>query len=693
VADAGNTLGGTLTMGAVSESSGAGTVGWTYKVADHATDYLAADQTATEKFTVTIADGHGGTVDQVVAITVAGTNEAPTITTADATGSVTEDVGADLNNDLSTSGGIAFHDVDLTDTHTTSVVADAGNTLGGTLTMGAVSESSGAGTVGWTYKVADHATDYLAAGQTVTEKFTITIADGHGGAVDQVVTIDVTGTNEAATIGDPSSASVTDNTNVDSYGNLVATGTILVSDPDHDQSSFQTAVTAADGDLGSLSLNADGSYTYTVANSAVEYLAAGESKIDTFTVTSLDGTTKDVSFTINGINDAPVFTGDAAGVAYAANGAAVAIATNVVASDIDSANYNGGTLTATVIAGGHEGDTLSVVNNGYISISGSIVMFDADGDSDPIAIGTLTHNGINSLTFTLNGNADDAAVAALAQAIEFSNSKPDAIAGTRTVAFTLHDGGGTDNGGHDSDYFTANVEVHAPVISTDQFTVTENHDGTTTVSGLYVSGADPSDTFTLAATTGAAPESIVTPSSAGPGATLAEINATLSHGIVYDPDPDARDGADQPDTDSVTVTVADNLGATDTVHFIFNQGGTGPDITLTGTSGKDVIFATGNNDTLTGGAGADQFVFRPSGNANSDTITDFSPGLDHIDLRAFYGTVDSSSLSSWLATHASVSPTNSADVLITLDANDAVTLKNVALNNLHVGDFIVSPHA
>jgi hypothetical protein len=39
-----------------------------------------------------------------------------------------------------------------------------------------------------------------------------------------------------------------------------------------------------------------------------------------------------------------------------------------------------------------------------------------------------------------------------------------------------------------------------------------------------------------------------------------------------------------------------------------------------------------------------------------------------------------------------VSPTNSADVLITLDGHDAVTLKNVALNNLHVGDFIVSPH-
>ena len=190
-ADRGNTLGGTLTMGAVSESATTepGTVGWTYTVADDATDYLAEGQTATENFTVTIADGHGGTVDQTVTITVTGTNEAPTITAADATGSVTEDA---TTPDLSTTGTITFNDVDLIDTHTTSVAAASG-TLGGTLTMGAVSESATTepGTVGWTYTVADDATDYLAEGQTATEKFTVTIADGHGGTVDQTVTITV----------------------------------------------------------------------------------------------------------------------------------------------------------------------------------------------------------------------------------------------------------------------------------------------------------------------------------------------------------------------------------------------------------------------------------------------------------------------------------------------------------------------
>src|SRR5204862_8077950 len=110
-------------------------------VADNATDYLAAGQTATEKLTVTIALALHDALPIVVTITINGNNEAPTITaaTTDAAGSVTED--ATIPN-LSTTGTITFNDVDLIDVHTTSAVADAGSTLGGTLTMGAVSESA-----------------------------------------------------------------------------------------------------------------------------------------------------------------------------------------------------------------------------------------------------------------------------------------------------------------------------------------------------------------------------------------------------------------------------------------------------------------------------------------------------------------------------------------------------------------------
>ena len=67
--------------------------------------------------------------------------------------------------------------------------------------------------------------------------------------------------------------------------------------------SFKTVVISASDNLGNLVLASDGSYTYSVANSAVQYLNTNQTKVDTFTITSSDGTTKDVSFTINGDNE------------------------------------------------------------------------------------------------------------------------------------------------------------------------------------------------------------------------------------------------------------------------------------------------------------------------------------------------------------------------------------------------------
>jgi VCBS repeat-containing protein len=694
------------------------TLGWSFTLddSDPVLQSLAQGQTITQVYTVTLTDNNGAPVTQDVTVTITGTNDAPTITVTNPDVVTEGNTGTPDPVTVTIAHQVAITDVDTIDVHTLYVAgtlafdgadstgpAPSGGPLSGLFT---IDQSNG------TVSYDKAAFDYLAGGEHVVATFTFDASSGPD-TLHKTIAITINGENDAPTIAVTNPAAVIE-------GNTGTPDPVTVAVADHvtiadvDASDVHTlyvagtlAFDAADsigpapsgGPLSGLFTIDQSSGTVSYDKAAFDYLAGGQNVVATFTFDASSGTDtlhKTITVTIDGINDAPVFSGDAAGTAYAANGAAVAIATNVVASDIDSAHYTGGTLTATVIAGGHEGDTLSIASN-LISVSGNEIWFDADGAGPGVAvdIGTLTNNGINSLTVTLNSGADDAAVAALTQAIEFSNSKSAPVAGTRTVAFTLHDGGGTDNGGHDSAYFTADVTVaasnHAPVIETDQFVVTDNHDnGTTKVSGLYVTDADSSDTYTLSATTGAAPESSVTPSTAGPGATLADINTTLSHGIVYNPDTDHD--ADQPDTDSVTLTVADNFGATDTVHFIFNNDDEGP-ITLTGTSGKDLIFSTGNNDTLTGGAGADQFVFKPSGNANSDTITDFAPGQDHIDLRAFSGTVDSSNLSTWLASHAVVSPANSADVLITLDAHDSVTLKNVALGNLHVGDFIVSPHA
>ena len=231
---------------------------------------------------------------------------------------------------------------------------------------------------------------------------------------------------------------------------------------------------------------------------------------------------------------------------------------------------------------------------------------------------------------------------------------------------------------------TVNVLPPGPVILTDQVTVIENGNGTITVTGVHFADSDASaasDTFTLTVTTAAAPDSAISPASATGG--LIAIDTALSNGVVYDPGTIGN----QPLTDSVTVMVTDGFANFDTVNFIFNQAGTGPTVSLTGTSGKDVIFDSGYVDTLTGGAGADQFVFRPD--TGDDTIIDFTLGQDHIDLRAFNPAVNTDNITQWLTTHAAQSPTNSADAVITLDANDSITLKNVTAANLTANDFIL----
>src|SRR5207302_1161048 len=93
---------------------------------------------------------------------------------------------------------------------------------------------------------------------------------------------------------------------------LTAAGSISISDVDTGEGHFLTSVTGAVRSEERRVGNANGSYTYSVANADVQFLAGSNANggtsthVDTFTVTAADGTTKDVSFTIHGTNDAAV---------------------------------------------------------------------------------------------------------------------------------------------------------------------------------------------------------------------------------------------------------------------------------------------------------------------------------------------------------------------------------------------------
>ena len=95
----------------------------------------------------------------------------------------------------------------------------------------------------YTYTVANSATQYLAADATKIEQFIVEAMDG----TKKTVSFTITGTNDAAVIGTPSVASVTEDVAVNGLGNLTASGSISISDADTGQASFKTAVTAPVG--------------------------------------------------------------------------------------------------------------------------------------------------------------------------------------------------------------------------------------------------------------------------------------------------------------------------------------------------------------------------------------------------------------------------------------------------------------
>jgi RHS repeat-associated protein len=133
--------------------------------------------------------------------------------------------------------------------------------------------------------------------------FSYSVNDGQGGTATQSITLDITPVNDSAIISGTTTAAITEDA---STPTLTATGTLTVTDVDLGENKFSTTVASAPNNLGILSITDTGSYTYTVDNSAVQFLGAGQTKTETFTVQSLDGTaTQDITVVINGINDEP----------------------------------------------------------------------------------------------------------------------------------------------------------------------------------------------------------------------------------------------------------------------------------------------------------------------------------------------------------------------------------------------------
>lgn len=243
-------------------------------------------------FTYRVTDADNDTGDARVTLRVVGVNDAALFGGTGA-GAVTEE-----GTVRAASGVLSVSDVDT---------GEAGFRAAATLAGAYGDFTFDAATGAWTYTLdnARAATQALRGGQVATDSLSIRSVD----LTEKVVSVGVTGANDAATFG--GTRSVT--TNEDAAAAVGAT--LTVSDADGGEAGFlPTATPVVAGRYGSFTFApATGNWTYLVAPTAeVQSLRAGQSLADSMTVRSTDGTTQVLSVTIEGRNDAATIAGTAA---------------------------------------------------------------------------------------------------------------------------------------------------------------------------------------------------------------------------------------------------------------------------------------------------------------------------------------------------------------------------------------------
>ncbi len=265
---------------------------WTYNVDNSKVQYLGEGETKVETFTVASVDG----TTHTVTITITGVNDGAVVA-GDDLGAVTEDLNV-VGGKLSDGGVLTISDDDQGQAKFV-----AGN---GTPSNGALGSLSITETGAWSYNVDNSKVQYLGLGETRVESFTVQSVDG----TTHTVTITITGVNDGAVVAGDDLGAVTEDLNVVG-GKLSDGGVLTISDDDQGQAKFVAGNgTPSNGALGSLSITETGAWSYNVDNSKVQYLGLGETRVESFTVQSVDGTTHTVTITITGVNDDAVVAGD-----------------------------------------------------------------------------------------------------------------------------------------------------------------------------------------------------------------------------------------------------------------------------------------------------------------------------------------------------------------------------------------------
>ncbi|MEP5489563.1 MAG: VCBS domain-containing protein [Anderseniella sp.] len=208
-----------MTPGAVTKTAGAdtGSVTLGFSAASTTFDYLSDGEEVTLAYTVEIDDGDGGVTPQAFVVTITGTNDAPVIASAEnASGIVEAGSGVAGISELSGDVSSTWTDADLGEQALLKVVGGSAGIapqLVLTFTGGSGDEAEIAGIYGslfikedgsyrYVLDDADADTEALTDGQSVTDSFNYTIANGEdaGDTTTSTINIDIAGSDDGPSL-------------------------------------------------------------------------------------------------------------------------------------------------------------------------------------------------------------------------------------------------------------------------------------------------------------------------------------------------------------------------------------------------------------------------------------------------------------------------------------------------------------
>ena len=700
---------------------------------------MGAGDQINETFTYAIKLG-GGTLSWAsVSVNIQGTNDGAIITAVPGADLTVVEAGGVANgtlNDPNAHGQLIITDPDVGQNH-----FQAPPSLQGTYGTFTFDTTTGV----WAYTLNQTLADPLTQGQHVTDTLTVKSADG---TASYDIKVNITGTND-----NPIAVADTNSVKEDTAPNPVS-GNVLTNDTDVDTGDTHsvTAVNGSAGNVGAnlvgtygtLHLNSDGTYTYTLNNglASVQALAEGASVTDVFSYTNSDNhggsSTANLTITVNGTND---------------NGAPVAVADTNWAKEDTNTSATGNVLQTLAHAGAPSG-TFS--DNA-----------DTDPDADTLAVSALSGGIDNGTTFTKTGTYGTVVITKATGAYTYTLANAQAnvqalAAGqmvTDSFTYTVSDG----HGG------TASANLAVTVFGTDEVTP-----GLITLvaDGKQGSNSEPSTvtiTFTTAVHTNFANLSDVMHVSGLPNVSviagsgsfnaahtqytfLVDKGAGSNNGSSYTLNIDSGAFSDNAGHTNAAATQANlkpagtsgepiNLGLSDPSHdgapitvtvkdvpsgwtidgATHNADGSwttqtndlhGLTVTtppeFTGAAVLDVqmtwinadgtvgtasvadnveayapgspIFAWSGDDVLTGSHGNDLFVFsQPIG---ADTVHNFDAAADQIDLIGYNGLADFADLQTHIADDAN------GNAVITLGDGQSITLDGVHANALTGSNFV-----